>query len=342
MRGGSDLATLLHEYDVGVRCVAVGEMTESRQRCGILDGLSPFALVARNVLRHIGLELRGNAELVFAHNLFEIVQAPFEVVAPCRGALQTVGRANVEHEEPVDVADQRVLIEIGREQLRVAGFYSPVAADIQVPALLGCNHSDVLALRLSAFTGASRHAELDLVGRAATSVTVLNFNREADAVLHAEAAPCRADAGLHCAHGLTVGMPRLEAGGDQVGPDERQLMHLRTKQVDTLAAGDLGVEAELARDLAQDDQLFRRDLAAWNARYYGVCAVLLHVGEKVVIGVLERCMLAGEHELVPAGGQNGGHGRHADVATQSAPVFCEGCIEAAQAAYPDKRKQLLA
>src|ERR1700730_11759555 len=207
MRGGSDLATLLHEYDVGVRCVAVDEMTESRQRCGILDGLSPFALVARNVLRHIGLELRGNTELVLAHNLFEIVQAPFEVVAPGRGALQTVGRANVEHEEPVDVANQRVLIQVGGEQFRVTGFDSTIAANVQVPSLIGCNHADILALRLSAFTGASRYAELDLVRRAQASVTVLDFDGEANTVLHAEATPCRADAGLHCTHGLTVGMP---------------------------------------------------------------------------------------------------------------------------------------
>src|ERR1700733_13268623 len=112
-------------------------------------------------------------------------------------------------------------------------------------------------------------------------------------------------------------------------------MHLRTKQVDTLTACDLRVEAELARDLAQHDQLFRCDLAAWNARYDRVRAVPLHVGEIVVIRVLKRRMFASEHEVVPAGGQDGGHGRFADVATVSATVFCERCIEAAQAAHPD-------
>ena len=138
-------------------------MTESRQRLGIFDRLPPFAFVAGNVVRHVGLELCCNAELVFAHHLLEIVQAPFEVVAPGRGALQTVGRANVEHEEPVDVAYQRVLIQVGGEQFRVTGFDSAVTANIQVPSLIGCNHPDVLALRLCALTGTSRDAEFDLV-----------------------------------------------------------------------------------------------------------------------------------------------------------------------------------
>src|SRR6266481_3496794 len=50
----------------------------------------------------------------------------------------------------------------------------------------------------------------------------------------------------------------------------RQLLHARAEQVDALGAGDLGVQAELFRHLAQHDQLLRCDLAARHARHDGV------------------------------------------------------------------------
>ena len=215
------------------------------------------------------------------------------------------------------------LIEIGGQQLGVARLHAAVAAHVQVPALLGGDDSDILALGLGALAGATRDGEFDLVGRAQAPVAVLDLDREADAVLHSVAAPCRADAGLHRAHGFPVGVPGLESGGDEVRPDERQLVHLRAEQVDPLSAGDLGVEAELAGDLADGDELLRRDLAAGHARHDRVGAVFLHVGEKVVVRVLQRGTLAGEHEPVPTRGQNGGHGGFADVATQSAAVCAQ-------------------
>ena len=140
-------------------------------------------------------------------------------------------------------------IEIARQQIRVPRLHAAVAADVEVPALLGGDDADVLALRLGALARAAGHRELDLVRRAQALVAVLELDREAHAVLHAVAAPGGADAGLHRAQRLAVGVAGFEAGVDQLAPDQRQLVHLRAEQVDALAAGDLGVQAVLLRDL---------------------------------------------------------------------------------------------
>src|SRR6185437_9446722 len=184
----------------------------------ILHGLLPFALVGRDDSRHVGFELRTDAERILADDLLEIVESAFQVVAPRGGALQPIRRADIEHEKAVDVADESRLVEIGGEQLRVARLHAAVAADIEIPAFLGGDHTDVLRLRLRAFARTARDTELQLVGRAQPLVTALQLDREADAVLHAIPAPCRAHAGLHRPQGLAVRMPRLEAGCYQVCP----------------------------------------------------------------------------------------------------------------------------
>src|SRR5918999_1854235 len=62
--------------------------------------------------------------------------------------------------------------------------------------------------------------------------------------------------------------------------------HLRAEQVNALAPGDLGVEAVFLCHLTDDDQLLRRDFAPWNARDDRVGAILLDIGEEVVVAVL--------------------------------------------------------
>src|SRR5690606_23504552 len=135
--------------------------------------------------------------------------------------------------------------------------------------------ADILALCLSAFARAAGDGELDLVRCAQTLVAILELDRESDAVLHTVAAPRRPDAALHRAQCLAVGVTGFEAGVDELSPDERQLMHLRTEQVDALAAGDLGVQTVLLGDRTDRDELVGCDLAAGHARHDGVRAVLL-------------------------------------------------------------------
>src|SRR3954471_6269672 len=135
------------------------------------------------------------------------------------------------------------------------GLHPAIAADVEIPALLRGDDADVLTLRLGAFARAARHGHLDLVRRAQAAVAVLDRDRHRYRVLHAVAAPGRADAGLHRAQCLAVGVARLEAGVDELAPYRRQLLDAGAEEVDALCAGDLGVEAVLLRHLAQHHQL---------------------------------------------------------------------------------------
>ena len=150
-------------------------------------------------------------------------------------------------------------------------------------------------------------------------VAQLELDGQADRVLHAVAAPRRADAGLHRAQRLAVGVARLEAGVDQPLPDGGQLLDAGAEQVDALAAGDLRVEVEVAGDLADGDELVGRDLAAGHAGHHRVGAVALEVGEEVVVGVLQRGLLAVEDVAVAQRREHRGHRRLADLA---APAAC--------------------
>src|SRR5581483_12291801 len=269
-----DLAALGDEDDAGVGRVAVHEVPEALHDLRRLDGLLPFAFVAFDVPRHVGLELRADAERVLADHLAQVLDAALEVLEPDAGALQAVRGADVEHQEPVGEGDQRLVVEVPGEELRVARLHAAVAADVEVPALLRGDDADVLALRLGAFARAARHGHLQLVRGAQAAVAGLQADRHRDRVLHPVAAPGRADAGLHRAQRLAVGVARLEAGIHELAPDRRQLLDARAEEVDALRAGDLRVEAELLRHAAEDQQLLRRDLAARHARHDRVRAVL--------------------------------------------------------------------
>ena len=243
---------------------------------------------------------------------------PGELALPGRGALEPVGGADVVHEVAVDVADEGLGVEVLGQQLGVGRAHAAVAADVEVPPPLGGDDADVLALGLGALPGAARHGELDLVRRPQAPVAQLEVDGELHRVLHAVAAPHRADARLHRAHGLAVGVAGLEAGGDEPRPDRRELLDPGAEEVDALAAGDLRVEVEVAGDLADDDELLGRDLAAGHAGHDRVGAVALEVGEEVVVGVLQRRLLAVEDvrrrrarrtSTPPSGGRSRSPGR---------------------------------
>ncbi len=122
-------------------------------------------------------------------------------------------------------------------------------------------------------------------------------------------------------------MPGLEPGIDQSPPDRRQLLDPRAEHVDPLPAGDLGVQAELARHLADGDQAVRRDLPARDPRHDGVAAVLLHVGQEVVVGVLQDGLLAVEDVSELLAGQHRRDGGLADVAAASGAVPLDDLAE---------------
>ncbi len=181
----------------------------------------------------------------------QVVDAAFQAFQPHRGALQVIGGADVEHHEAVEILHQRVAIEIGRQQVRMARFHAAVAAHVQVPAFLGGDDADVFALRFGAFAGTAGDAELHFVRGADAFVAVFQRDAEADAVADAVAAPGAAHAGFRHAQRFGVRVAGFKAGGNQLTPDFRQVVLLRAKQADTLGAGDFGVEVVFPRDSAQ-------------------------------------------------------------------------------------------
>src|SRR5665213_1760023 len=156
------------------------------------------------------------------------------------------------------------------------GFHTAVATNIERPAFLGGDHTHVLALCFGALARAAGHGKLDLVRGTQALVTVLELDRESNAILHTVAAPARTHTGFDGTQGLAVSVTGFEAGRDQLFPDQRQLVHLGAQQVDALTAGDFGVEAELLRHLADGNEFVRRDFPARNPRYHRIGTILLN------------------------------------------------------------------
>ncbi len=95
----------------------------------------------------------GNAQAVVEDHLPQVVETAFQVIHPGAGALQAIRRADVKHQEAIDGADQRFIIEIAGKEIRVARLHAAVAAQIEVPAFVRGDDSDVFTLRLGAFAG---------------------------------------------------------------------------------------------------------------------------------------------------------------------------------------------
>ena len=55
----------------------------------------------------------------------------------------------------VDGADQLLIVKVGRKQIRMTWAHAAVATDIQVPAFVCCDHTNILALCLGALASAT-------------------------------------------------------------------------------------------------------------------------------------------------------------------------------------------
>src|SRR6185369_12913802 len=152
------------------------------------------------------------------------------------GALEVPAFLAIELQERTGVLEH-----LGRglhldEELRHLGLDAAVAGDVNLPARVDADHADVLDAGLGAVARAARHRELDLVRRVHAPQRALEVLAHLRRVLRAEAAPLAADAGLHGAPRLRVGMARRHA---EVLPDTWQVLLAHAQQVDALAAGHL-------------------------------------------------------------------------------------------------------
>ena len=128
---------------------------------------------------------------------------------------------------------------------------------------------------------------------------------------------------------------------NQLTPDFRQVIFLRAEQTDTLRTGNFGVQVKFTRDTAHGHQAFRGNFATRRARDHGVSTVFLDVSQEVVVGVLQRRVLWFEDVLIPAGSQQGTHGRFTHFAAVAFPVFGQQLFEGFDAFYTDEMEQFL-
>src|SRR5882724_12670552 len=161
-----------------------------------------------------------------------------------------------------------------------------IAAYIEVPSFFGGDDAEVLALGFRAFPDAARHSRFDLMRRAQAAVAFFDTDRVADAVVQSEPAPGAADATFDGAERLAICVTALEAGIDQLAPDQRKVGQMGAEHIDPLGAGDLGIEAIFLSNLPDGDQLLRCDLSTGDPRHYGISATFLDVGEEAVVAVL--------------------------------------------------------
>ncbi|GKT86390.1 LOW QUALITY PROTEIN: cellobiohydrolase A [Colletotrichum tofieldiae] len=314
----------LHVVD---RLVRVVELLELGGDGRVLDGLGPLVEEAVDELLHLRLQRRADAQLVLEHDLLEVLDAARQVLEPARGALQLVGRADVEHQVPVDDGDDLRRGHVLGEQLRVLGLGTAVAGHEDVEALVGGDEAEarrsgysLLVLGFGALAHTAADTALDLVRRADALVPLLQPHRHADAVADAVTAPRRADAALDRSQRLGVRVPRLHAGLDQHPPNVQQVLLLGAEHVDALPAGDLGVEVVLGRHVADGDELVRGDLAGGHPRDDAVGAVALDVAEETVVGLLQAVHGLVHDVAVPQGGEDAADGGLASFAAKRGRV----------------------
>ena len=84
-----------------------------------------------------------------------------------------------------------------------------------------------------------------------------------------------------------------------------------------------------------------RDFAGGDPGNDRIGAVLLDIGEKVVVGVLQGRLVARQHELVPARGENRCDRGLADIAAEAASMLAQQLVERAQTADAHQMEQLL-
>ena len=132
--------------------------------------------------------------------------------------------------------------------------------------------------------GQPETASLTLCGVQEPQQQLLELDAEAGRILRAEAAPFGADAGLHRAQGLAVGVAGDHAGGVEIAPRPRAGPPSDAQQVDALAAGHLdGRDLEVVGDVGDGAQFVRRGQAAPHARHHRIGAVLLDVGVHALV-----------------------------------------------------------
>ena len=135
-----------------------------------------------------------------------------ELCLPRGCAFELIGRKDVVHDVPIEVFNDRFLVNISGKQLGMDGVDSAITTDVEIVAVLCGNHAKVLTLSLCTLSNTSRNSGLHLVRASYALVSILYTNGEANRILDAIAAPGRTNAGLDGTKSLAVGVATLQTG----------------------------------------------------------------------------------------------------------------------------------
>src|SRR5215472_13492188 len=227
---------------------------------------------------------------------------------PWCGPLEIARLLAVELEEGTDMLEHLRLGGDADQRVANADLDPAITPDDDVVARLDADDADILDCRLGAVTRAAGDRELDLVRGPGAPAHLLDLDPEPGRILRPEPAPLTADAGLHRAQTLGVGVAGNQPCFVEVGPDRRKLLLLDPQQVDALTAGDLdGRDRVLLGGIGNRAQLARGRQTAPHPRYHGIGAVLLDVGvhplvDKTRLRVVAVALRPGADEVIVQGG----------------------------------------
>mmetsp|Transcript_146079 Transcript_146079/g.255040 ORF Transcript_146079/g.255040 Transcript_146079/m.255040 type:complete len:648 (-) Transcript_146079:564-2507(-) len=307
------------------------------QACGL-----PLALEFVNNTLHLSLQLTANAQTVFDDNLLQIVQPTLQLFQPACSTLKPVTCTAIEDDETVTDLLAHLVTQIFRNQISVPGLHSSVTTDIHIPTVFDSDDTQILGLSLGTLTGATGDSHFELVGHTDTLVTLLDGNSPTNRVLYSITAPSASDARLDSAQSLGVCVSRLKALRVQIVPNRRQLMQLSPKEINTLTASDLGVQAILLAYVAENLQLLGVNFTTRSTWDHGIGSIPLHVAQRIIVGVLQNSKIWSLNVVVPSLSQNRGHSRLANFTAYSSPVLLDDSCKVCVALHHDDVADFLA
>ncbi len=144
-------------WTIAVGLLGVARRSRTRQCARGRRGSRPLAAVALDVAGHVGLQLGADAEArrpITTRRTKSMPPGSLRCQVAVRSRRSAVRTYHIEVARSME-PDQRRLVEVLGQQLGVCRAHAAVAADVEVPAPLGGDDPDVLALGLGALAARS-------------------------------------------------------------------------------------------------------------------------------------------------------------------------------------------
>ena len=121
-----------------------------------MNDVRPFAEVAVHERLQVPLQIGGDSQAVVDEDSAELDDSPFQFVEPHRRTRKAIGRANVEHDEAIEIPHGGVGIDVRNEQICVPRIRPTVSADVDIPPSFGRDKTEVLTFCFGALANADR------------------------------------------------------------------------------------------------------------------------------------------------------------------------------------------